>query len=92
MKGKVIGQGLPRIDSLDKATGEAQYTVDIRLPKMLSGKILRSRLPHARIVSIDTSRAEELGGVHAVITAQDVPLNKFSFFPPRQPLGSDRFR
>ena len=80
MKGKVVGQGLPRIDSLDKATGEAQYTVDIRLPKMLYGKILRSRLPHARIVSIDTSKAEELGGVHAVITAKDVPLNKFSFF------------
>src|SRR4030042_2373860 len=47
---------------------------------MLYGKILRSRFPHARIVSIDTSRAEERGGVHAVITAKDVPLNKFSFF------------
>jgi 4-hydroxybenzoyl-CoA reductase alpha subunit len=80
MKGNVVGKGLPRIDAVDKATGEAQYTVDLKLPGMLTGKILRSPLPHARIRSVDVSRAREMKGIHAVITAKDVPLNKFSFF------------
>ena len=80
MTWKVIGKGLPKIDSISKVTGEAQYTVDLKLPGMLYGNILRSPLPHAKIKSIHTSKAEELRGVHAVITAKDVPLNKFSFF------------
>lgn len=80
MKGKVIGKGLPKIDSIAKATGEAQYTVDLRMPGMLHGKILRSPLAHARIKSIDVSRAEQSSGVHAVITSTDVPPNRFSFF------------
>lgn len=80
MKGNVIGEALPKIDSLAKVTGEAQYTVDLKIPGMLYGKILRSPFPHAKIKSIDISKAEELRGVHAVITAKDVPQNKFSFF------------
>jgi 4-hydroxybenzoyl-CoA reductase alpha subunit len=80
MSNKVIGQGLPRLDAVAKATGEAQYTVDLKFPGLLCGKILRSPLPHAIIKAIDTSKAERLKGVHAVITAKDVPLNKFSFF------------
>ncbi|MBS3918023.1 MAG: xanthine dehydrogenase family protein molybdopterin-binding subunit [Deltaproteobacteria bacterium] len=80
MTWKVIGKGLPKIDSISKVTGEAQYTVDLKLPGMLYGNIFRSPLPHAKIKSINTSKAEELQGVHAVITAKDVPLNKFSFF------------
>ncbi len=79
MKTNVIGKGLPRIDAIAKATGEAQYTVDLKMPGMLQGKILRSPLPHAKIKSIDTSEAAALSGVHAVITAKDVPLKKFSF-------------
>jgi len=80
MKTRVVGKGLPKIDSVAKATGEAQYTVDLKMPGMLHGKILRSPLSHARIRSIDVSRAKELSGVHGVITANDVPLNRFSFF------------
>jgi 4-hydroxybenzoyl-CoA reductase alpha subunit len=79
MKSNVIGKRLPRIDAIAKATGEAQYTVDLKMRGMLQGKILRSPLPHAGIKSIDTSEAARLDGVHAVITAKDVPLNKFSF-------------
>lgn len=79
MKAKVIGKGLPKLDATAKATGEAQYTVDLKMPGMLSGKILRSPLPHALIKSIDISEAEKLNGVHSVITAKDVPLGKFSF-------------
>ncbi|MBC7294643.1 MAG: 4-hydroxybenzoyl-CoA reductase subunit alpha, partial [Thermoleophilia bacterium] len=76
----VIGKALPRIDAVPKATGEAQYTVDLKMPGLLIGKILRSPHAHARIKSIDTSAAEKLPGVQAVITAKDVPLNRFSFF------------
>ncbi|MCL5959883.1 MAG: molybdopterin-dependent oxidoreductase [Chloroflexi bacterium] len=69
----VIGKRMPRVDGLEKATGVAVFTDDIVLPNMLHGKILRSRYPHARILSIDTSRAEELPGVRAVVTAKDAP-------------------
>ncbi len=64
---------LPRLDSVDKATGRAIYATDVSLPNMLQGKVLRSPHPHARIVAIDTNRAEALPGVRAVITAQDAP-------------------
>jgi 4-hydroxybenzoyl-CoA reductase alpha subunit len=76
----VIGKGLPRIDSVPKVTGEAQYTVDLKTPGLSIGKILRSPHPHALIKSIDTSAAKRLKGVQAVITAQDVPDNLFSFY------------
>ena len=76
----VIGKGLPRIDAVPKVTGEAQYTVDLKMPGLLIGKILRSPHAHARIKSIDTRAAKELKGVRAVITAADVPDNIFSFY------------
>ncbi len=76
----IIGKGLPRVDALPKVTGAAQYTVDLKLPGMLYGKILRSTVPHARIRGIDTSAAEKLPGVLSVITGKDVPQNIFSFY------------
>lgn len=72
----VIGKRLPRIDALSKATGEAIYTTDIMLPRMLCGKILRSPYPHARVVDIDTSRAERLRGVKSVVTWKDIGADK----------------
>ncbi len=62
-----------RIDALDKVTGTAKYAADISRPGMLWAKVLRSPLPHARIVSIDTSRARALPGVHVVLTGHDLP-------------------
>ena len=59
----LIGISLPRLDGRDKATGSALYADDIKLPGMLHGKILRSPVPHARIMNIDTSRAAALPGV-----------------------------
>src|SRR3989337_405725 len=70
-KYSVIGKSLPRVDAVVKATGEAKFTVDIALPRMLYGKILRSPYPHARILNIDTSKAKRLLGVKAVITGKD---------------------
>jgi CO/xanthine dehydrogenase Mo-binding subunit len=74
---KSIGLKQSFIDSKEKVNGTAQYLDDIQFPNLLIGKILRSPHPHARIISIDTSEAEELQGVKAVITAKDCPANKF---------------
>src|SRR5688572_15195816 len=69
----VIGKRMRKVDGLDKSTGRALFTDDIVLPGMLHGKILRSPHPHARVLSIDTSLAEELPGVYAVVTGKDMP-------------------
>jgi CO/xanthine dehydrogenase Mo-binding subunit len=80
MKTCVLGQSLPRIDAVPKATGEAEYTVDLKMPGLLIGKILRSPHPHALIKSVDVSAARKVKGVLAVITAEDVPDTLFSFY------------
>ena len=69
----VVGTRPIRHDGTDKVTGRAQYGADIQLPGLLHGKILRSPHPHARIKSIDTSRALALPGVKAVATSRDFP-------------------
>lgn len=73
----VIGQRVEQKDSREKATGAAQFVTDLSLPGMLYAKILRSPYPHARILSIDTSRAKQVPGVRAVITFEDTPQIKF---------------
>ena len=70
---RVVGRSLPRMDGQGKVTGTAVYAADFALPGMLHGAVLRSREPHARLVSIDTRRAARLPGIRAVITAADVP-------------------
>ena len=69
----VIGQPATHIHSPDKVAGRTRYTADLRLPGTLWGKCLRSPYPHARIVRIDAARARGAPGVHAVITAADLP-------------------
>jgi len=69
----VIGQRLPKLDAPDKATGRTVYGHDVRLPGMLHGRILYSRYPHARVLSVDVSRALKLPGVKAIVTAADNP-------------------
>lgn len=65
------------VDAKEKVTGRAKYLDDMEFPGQLVGKILRSPHPHARIVKIDTSAAEALEGVHAVLTAKEAPRNRF---------------
>lgn len=72
-KYKVLGTRPIRHDGADKVTGRAIYTADVQMSGMLHGKVLRSPLAHAKIKSIDTSAAEKLPGVHAVITSADFP-------------------
>ncbi len=67
-----IGRPTPRVDGLAKVTGAARYVADQAIPGALSGRLVHSTRSHARIVSIDTSEARALPGVHAVITGEDV--------------------
>ncbi len=67
-----VGKSVTRLDARDKVRGTATYIVDMKFAGMLHGKVLRSKYPHARIVSIDTRRAKELAGVMAVITGADM--------------------
>jgi CO/xanthine dehydrogenase Mo-binding subunit len=68
---KVVGKANSRIDGEEKVTGKALYTVDVELPGMAHAKILRSPYAHARLVRIDSSKAETLPGVYAVVTRDD---------------------
>ncbi len=68
-----IGKPVAFVDAAEKTTGHGKYTDDLSLPGMLIGKILHSPYPHARITSIDTSRARALPGVVAVVTGRDAP-------------------
>lgn len=77
---RAVGKSLRKIEGLSKATGEAVYADDIVLPGMLHAKTLRSPHAHARIVSIDASKALALEGVHAVITGADLPT-KYGVIP-----------
>jgi CO/xanthine dehydrogenase Mo-binding subunit len=73
---KGVGLAIPRPDGPEKVTGQVQYVADLKPRGLLHAKLLRSPHAHARIVSIDTSRARALGGVRAVITAADIPQLK----------------
>jgi 4-hydroxybenzoyl-CoA reductase subunit alpha len=75
-----IGARVPMIDSADKVTGKGLYTDDLVLPGTLVGKILHSPHAHARILSIDTSAAERLTGVKAVVTGRETPV-KYGILP-----------
>lgn len=67
----VVGKPFDRIDGVEKVTGRAVYSGDLKLPKMLFGKILHCPHPRARILKIDTSKAEQLPGVQAVLTKEN---------------------
>jgi len=91
---RLIGTAMRKVEGLDKSTGRAVYTDDVVLPGMLHGKILRSPHAHARIASIDTSRAEALEGVHGVVTGRDMPTTYgiIPWTPDEYPLCVDRVR
>ncbi len=93
MNGSLIGQRITKLDAPEKASGKTRYVHDISLPGQLHAAILRSTRVHARIVRIDTSKAKMLPGVHAVITAADVPDQRpIGVAKDHLPLKSDRVR
>jgi 4-hydroxybenzoyl-CoA reductase alpha subunit len=71
---KVVGRALPKVDAVAKVTGRTRFADDLSLPRMLHAKLVRSTSPHAGIVSIDTSKAEALPGVVAVMTGAELPI------------------
>lgn len=81
---KWVGTRPVRPDGVPKVTGTAQFGADYYLPGALYGKVLRSPHAHARIKSIDTSRAEALAGVKAVVTGQDFPDHDFAYVGPER--------
>lgn len=85
---EIVGKRIPGIYSSSKALGDFQYLDDIKIGGALYGKVLRSPLPHARILHIDISRAKYLKDVKTIITGQDLPNVKFSNYPT---WGSDRY-
>jgi carbon-monoxide dehydrogenase large subunit len=87
----VIGEAHPRLGGERFVTGTGRFVEDVRLPGMLHAAVLRSPHAHARLVSIDTKRARDLPGVHAVLTAADVPA--IAIIPNRVPApqGTERY-
>ena len=81
---KWVGTRPVRPDGVPKVTGRAQYGADARWPGALVGRVLRSPHAHARIVSIDTSRAAALRGVRAVVTSADFPEQNFEYIGPER--------
>ena len=73
MAHRIVGKPIGRLDGIEKVSGEARYSGDVTLPGLVWGKALRSPLPHARILRIDTTKAKALAGVLAVLTARDLP-------------------
>jgi CO/xanthine dehydrogenase Mo-binding subunit len=91
----LIGKRVVRSDSREKVTGAAVYTADLKLPNMLHAQVLRSPLPHARILNIDTSRARRLPGVKAVVTGFDghgVKWGVFRYTQDHDMLPTDKVR
>lgn len=92
-KFSVVGHRVTRVEGYEKVTGEARYVADVVLPGMLIGKVLRSPYPHARILKIDTSKAESLRGVKAVVTAEDTVKRPWgAFFADQYPLSVGKVR
>ena len=90
-----IGHDAPRVDALEKVTGAAKFAGDLRVPGMTYGRVLRSPYAHARITAIDTSRAEALPGVIAVMTGSNLPTatpNYGHALKDRPVLAIDRVR
>ncbi len=79
-KSEVIGKHVPIRDAVLKVTGEMKYVGDMKLPRMLTAKMLLSPYAHARIKSIDTSEAEQLPGVHAIVSYQNTPAYLYNSY------------
>src|SRR5262247_2903001 len=75
--GQVVGTSVPRIDTLEKVLGSGKFAADLHLPGLLHGKLRLSEHAHARVLSIDTSEAERLPGVKAVLSAWNTPEYRF---------------
>ena len=81
---RVVGTRPIRPDGVPKVTGRAQFGADLILPGMLYGRVVRSPHAHARILAIDTAKAEALQGVKSVVTSKDFPAQQFAYIGPER--------
>lgn len=94
----IVGKNIPKVDAEDKVTGRAKYAGDLHFPGMLSGKILRSPYPHAKILKINTEKASKLVGVKAILTGKDTlgirmgNVEVVAEMADRYPLAMDKVR
>ncbi|GAV25683.1 hypothetical protein ciss_16160 [Carboxydothermus islandicus] len=91
-KESYIGKSVKRKDGPEKVTGSAKYVGDLKFGSMLYAKILRSKYAHAKIIRIDTSKAEKLPGVKAVVTGKDFPQRMGLYLLDRTPYAVDKVR
>ena len=87
-----VGKNVPRVDAEVKVTGDAIFSADVTFPNMLLGRLVRSPLPHAKILNIDTSRAERVTGVKAVITGEETPFVFGVSHMDQTPLQTEKVR
>ncbi len=88
----VVGTSLNRVDGIKKVTGALKYVDDLKMYGMLHVAVKRSPYPHGRIINVDTSRAETLEGVKAVITGKDVPKRAGLYLEDKTFLATDKVR
>lgn len=88
----IIGKKTIRVDAIAKVTGTAEYIADINVSAMLYAKALRAGVPHARILSIDTSEAESMPGVRKVVTGNDRPMRFGDCLVDQPPVAVDKVR
>jgi carbon-monoxide dehydrogenase large subunit len=92
MKNEYVGKRVPRVEGLEKVTGRAVYSVDVELPGMLYGAVLRSPLAHARILAIDLTEASKCRGVKAIVIGKDFPFLFGGMLRDQPFLAIDRVR
>ena len=92
MKPLYVGKSIPRLDGMEKVTGRAVYSVDLALPGMLHGDVLRSPYPHARILEMDLSEARKVPGVKVAISGRDFPFMFGGMIKDQPFLALDRVR
>src|SRR5687767_8112708 len=93
----IVGTDVRRLESVAKVTGQLEFTDNLELPGMLHGMLLRSVVPHGRIVHVDTSRARRLPGVYAVLSGADLlrmPIDPYTgpAFKDQAALAIDKVR
>jgi CO/xanthine dehydrogenase Mo-binding subunit len=84
-----IGESVPMVDARERVTGTIEYALNVELPGMLVGRVLRSPHPHARVLRVDTARAERLPGVVAVLTRNEL-VDQQAIFPYFGPVIRDQ--
>src|SRR3990172_1002054 len=89
-----IGESVPVLDAAARVTGAVEYTVNLRLPDMLFGKVVRSAVPHARLLNVDTTRAAQTPGVVAVLAGADLDASALygAAIKDQSPVAVDRVR